>query len=463
MNNLGRPPVRIVHLGLGAFFRAHGCSYLQDIGGWGVLGVSLRSPAVRDALRQRDYCFTAASLTPEGMALRQIDVVRDVLVAPEDPAAVIAAMADPAVSIVSMTITEKGYCHDPTTGKLNLDHPAIQADIRDALPRSAPGFLVRGLQARRAKGLPPFTVLSCDNLPDNGAITRAVTLDFAQQIDPELAAWIATECPFPSSMVDRIVPATKSQDMAHIQKLSGIIDAAPVLHEPFSQWVITDNFKGNVPDLAEVGVQIVPDILPFENMKLRMLNGAHSALAYLGSLAGFRTVAEAVADDEVANYLHGLWHNEIIPTLKAPPETNLEDYAAALLKRFANTGINHQLAQIAMDGSQKLPQRLLGTIEDRLTTGAKIDALLLGVAGWISQTAHQKDSDDPMAVVLRQCHMDNPQETVANILSQDKIFNPTLAAQIETPLAQIYSDLRKRGVKSMMSDVADQNVEETTP
>jgi fructuronate reductase len=454
MNTSNRPPVRIVHLGLGAFFRAHGCSYLQDTGGWGVLGVSLRSPAVRDALRYRDYCYTAASLTPEGMALRQIDVVRDVLVAPEDPVAVIAAMANPAVSIVSMTITEKGYCHDPATGKLNLDHPAIKADIANALPQSAPGFLVRGLQARRAKGLPSFTVLSCDNLPDNGALTRAVTLNLAQQIDPKLADWIASECAFPSSMVDRIVPATKPEDIAHIQELSHINDAAPVLHEPFSQWVITDDFKGNVPDLATVGVQIVPDILPFENMKLRMLNGAHSALAYLGLLAGFRTVAQAVADEDVANYLRYLWSIEIIPTLTAPPNTNLEDYATALLKRFANKGIKHQLAQIAMDGSQKLPQRLFGTIEDRLAVGANVDALLLAVAAWIARTAEQEESDDPMSVAMHRCHSKNPMKTVTNILSQDRIFNTRLAARLEKPLGQLYTDLCQQEGKLMLRAIS---------
>ena len=446
-----RPPVRIVHLGLGAFFRAHGCAYLQDLndqgGDWGVLGVSLRSPAVRNAMRLRDYRYTAAALTPEGMALRQIDVVRDVLVAPENPGAVIAAMADPAVALVTLTVTEKGYCHDPATGALNLNHPDIQADIESPLPVSAPGVLVRALQARRAKGLAPFTVLSCDNLPDNGAVARAVTISLAQIIDPDLAAWIDANTAFPSTMVDRIVPATTPNDIAMIAAQSGQPDAAPVLHEPFTQWVITDDFKDDVPDLAAVGAQIVPEITPFEHMKLRMLNGAHSALAYLGPLAGFKTVADAVADEAIVAYLRHLWRAEIIPTLTPPKGTDLSAYADALLARFANTGIQHQLSQIAMDGSQKLPQRLLGTLDDRLSNGDDVDALLLAVAGWIAQTADLNDTDDPMANILRGCHTSDPNRTVARHLSQETIFDPRLATRIENPLSEAYTRLRRNGVR----------------
>ena len=243
-----RPPVRIVHLGLGAFFRAHGCNYLQDIGGWGVLGVSLRSSTVRDALKARENFYTSASLTTKGIELRQIDVVRNVLVAPEDPKAVIAEMANPSVSIVSLTVTEKGYCHNPASGTLNINHPLIKADIINPMPQTAPGFIVRGLQARRAAGLQPFTVISCDNLPKNGSLIRAVTIDLARYIDPDLSDWINTNGAFPSSMVDRIVPATTPEDIARIETLSNQKDAATVLHEPFSQWVITDDFIGNRPE-----------------------------------------------------------------------------------------------------------------------------------------------------------------------------------------------------------------------
>jgi fructuronate reductase len=450
-----RPPIRIVHLGLGAFFRAHACTYLQDLndqggGGWGVLGVSLRSPAVRDAMRPADYRYTAAALTPNGMELRTINVVREVLVAPEDPAAVIAAMVDPAVSVVSLTVTEKGYCHDPATGRLNTGHAVVRADIDNPRPQSAIGFLVRALQARRAAGLTPFTVLSCDNLPNNGALTRTVTLDLARQIDPDLAAWIEVAVAFPSNMVDRIVPATTPEDIARVKRLTGQPDAAVVVHEPFSQWVIEGSFGNDRPDLASVGVQFVQDIAPFENMKLRMLNGAHSALAYLGLLAGFQTVADAVADDALAAYLRHLWHAEITPTLVAPPETDLGHYADALMIRFANSGIQHHLSQIAMDGSQKMPQRLLATISDRIAQAGEIDALLIAMAGWIAHTADLSNSDDPMAELLRKCHTNSSNETVANILLIHEIFDPKLAAQIKEPLARAFDNLRRHGVDAML-------------
>ena len=447
-------PIRIVHLGLGAFYRAHACTYLQKLEGWGVLGVSLRSAAVRDAMRQRNYRYMAAALTPDGMDLQQIDVVQDMLVAPEDPAAVIAALADPTVSLVTLTVTEKGYCHDPATGTLNPDHAGVRSDIANAMAQTAPGFLVRGLQARRAAELSPFTVLSCDNLPTNGAVARRITIELASHIDPDLADWIAAEVAFPSAMVDRIVPATTAEDIARIAALSGQTDVAPGVHEPFTQWIITDEFAGDLPDLAAVGAKIFPDISPFERMKLRMLNGAHSALAYLGSLAGFETVAGAVADDAIARYLHALWHDETIPTLTAPPDTPLEDYASALLSRFANPGIQHRLSQIAMDGSQKLPQRLLGTVEDRLAQGGRIDALLLAIAGWIAYTANQSDDADLMAAKLRDCHTNDPRQTVRNVLSVSAIFKDTLSAQIIVALSDVYTELTHKGAQNMLTAFA---------
>ena len=445
-----RPPVRIVHLGLGAFFRAHGCNYLQDIGGWGVLGVSLRSSTVRDALKARENFYTSASLTPKGIELRQIDVVRNVLVAPEDPKAVIAEMANPSVSIVSLTVTEKGYCHNPASGTLNINHPRIKADIINPMPQTAPGFIVRGLQARRAAGLQPFTVISCDNLPKNGSLIRAVTIDLARYIDPDLADWINTNGAFPSSMVDRIVPATTPEDIARIETLSNQKDAAPVLHEPFSQWVITDDFIRNRPEFEKVGVQIVEDINPYETMKLRMLNGAHSALAYLGLLTGYQTVADAIADETIVRFLNKLWKKEIIPTLLAPTHLNLENYAVDLQTRFSNTMIKHQLSQIAMDGSQKLPQRILETIKDRLEHNGQIDCLLLVIAGWIAYTKDVSDKDDPFAAILRNCHTNDPEKTVSNILALHCIFDTNLTARIEATLCGIYSDLCKQNTNKLM-------------
>ncbi len=301
---------------------------------------------------------------------RVVEVIEDVLVAPEDPEAVLARMADPGVRIVSLTVTEKGYCHSPATGRLAMDHPDIVHDLGAALPRSAPGFLVRALQRRRAAGVRPFTVMSCDNLPANGRLVRGVVLDLARAVDPGLADWIAAEGRFPSTMVDRITPAVTEADIARVERLTGRRDAAPVLHEPFRQWVVEDDFvDGARPDLGAVGVELVGDVTPFEHMKLRMLNGTHSALAYLGYLAGHETIAETVADPVFAAFVRRLWAREIIPAVEAPPGVDLGAYAEALMARYRNPAIRHRTWQIAMDGSQKLPQRILGTMAEGLEAG----------------------------------------------------------------------------------------------
>ncbi|MBC7479257.1 MAG: mannitol dehydrogenase family protein, partial [Pseudorhodobacter sp.] len=384
-----RPGAGIVHLGLGAFLRAHGAVYVGEAmarsgGNWGIVGVSLQSTGTRDALLPQDCVYTALELGPQGRAPRLVTSVVDVLVAFEDPEAVLAQMADPAIRIVTLTVTEKGYCHDPSSGALNLAHPDIVHDLAHPLPQSAPGYLVRALQRRRAAGLRPFTVVSCDNLPQNGQVARAVVLALAQALDPALAAWIAVEGRFPATMVDRIVPATKPEDIAALQTLTGYHDAAPVMHEPFRQWVVEDDFvDGARPDLAGVGVQMVQDVTAFEHMKLRMLNGAHSALAYLGYLAGHQTIADTVADPVFAGFVRHLWTAEIIPALTPPPGVDLSAYAAALFSRFANGAIRHRTWQIAMDGSQKLPQRILATLSETVAAGRASPGLILAVAAWM--------------------------------------------------------------------------------
>ncbi|MGR3197717.1 MAG: mannitol dehydrogenase family protein, partial [Paracoccus sp. (in: a-proteobacteria)] len=350
-------PAGIVHLGLGAFFRAHGAIFVSEAmeasgGDWGIIGVSLQSPGTRDRLKPQGWAYTALELGPQGETAQVVTVLRDVLVAPEDPQAVLDAMAAPAVRIVSLTVTEKGYCHEPSTGRLNTDHPDIRHDLDHPRPKSAPGFLVRALQARRAAGLDPFTVLCCDNLPENGRVVRGVVLDLARLVDPALASWIEAKGAFPSTMVDRIVPATTPADLDRLEALTGHRDEAPVMHEPFRQWVIEDSFACGRPDLGEVGVQLVQDVTPFEHMKLRMLNGTHSSLAYLGYLAGHETIADTMADPVFARFADRLWRDEIIPALTPPSGEDLAAYARALHDRYANPAIRHRTWQIAMDGSQ---------------------------------------------------------------------------------------------------------------
>lgn len=409
-----RPAPGIVHLGLGAFFRAHIATYLADLmardgGAWGVIGASLQSPAVRDRLAPQDHLYAAVELGPEGPRARVMDILSDVLVAPENPARLVVAMAAPGTRIVSLTVTEKGYCHEPATGRLREDHPDIVHDLAhpDA-PRSAPGFLVAALDRRRRAGRRPFTVLSCDNLPENGRVLRRLVLDFAARRDAGLARWIEAEARFPCSMVDRIVPATTEADIATVAALTGRLDLAPVMHEPFRQWVIEDDFvDGTRPGLATVGAQLVGDVTPFEKMKLRCLNGTHSTLAYLGYLAGHATICEAASDPAFAALCTHLWQAEIIPTLSPPEGTDLAAYARTLLERYRNPAIRHATWQIAMDGSQKLPQRILGTIADNLAAGRPCPGLALAVVGWMKYASGTDEAGaaidvrDPLAGRLK--------------------------------------------------------------
>ncbi|MDG1115951.1 MAG: mannitol dehydrogenase family protein, partial [Flavimaricola sp.] len=388
-SDAARPGVVIVHLGLGAFFRGFGAVYVADAmaasgGDWGIVGVSLKSAATRDALAPQGFAYQVVSMQPEGETPRIIEVLEDVRVAPEDPEGLLALMAKPAIRIVSLTVTEKGYCHEPSTGRLMFDHPDIVHDLTAPLPVSAPGFLVRALERRWLAGVPPFTVLICDNLPENGKMLRGVVLDLARRIDPALADWIAAEGRFPSTMVDRITPATTTADIDRLAKATGHFDAAPVFCEPFRQWVVEDDFVGGIrPDLAAAGVEMVPDVTPYEHMKLKMLNGTHSALAYLGYLGGHETISDTVADPVFAAYVRSLWADEIAPAVDAPEGVSLTDYATALFDRYANPAIRHRTWQIAMDGSQKLPQRLLGTLEANFAAGRPSPGLCLAVAAWM--------------------------------------------------------------------------------
>ena len=403
----------VVHLGVGAFHRAHQAVYLDDRlnageRGWGVIGASLRSPDTRDALASQHGLYAVMVRSGEGTRTRVVGALRGLLVAPEDPERLVAAMADPRVRIVSLTVTEKGYCHDPTTGALREDHPDIRRDLATPLsPVSAPGFLVEALRRRREAGVAPFTVLTCDNLPANGETVHRVIGRLAALRDPDLGRWVAGEVACPSTMVDRIVPATTDADRAAAAEAMGLEDAWPIATEPFTQWVIEDRFPGGRPRLEEAGAQLVSDVAPYELMKLRLLNGSHSTLAYLGYLAGHETVADAMGDAGLARLVAGLMDEEVSPTLAVPPGADLAGYKSSLQERFRNPALRHRTWQIAMDGSQKLPQRLLGTVRDRLNAGAPIPRLALGVAAWmryvtgLDEAGRPIDVRDPTAARLR--------------------------------------------------------------
>ena len=468
-----RPGVGIVHLGLGAFFRAFGAVYIEDAvrlsgGDWGIVGVSLQSAGTRDKLASQDFVYTTVSQGSDGSeTFRTVEIVQDVLVAPEDPEAVLAVMADPAIRIVTLTVTEKGYCHDPATGKLNLNHPDIVHDLESPLPKSAPGFLVRALQRRFEAGHPPFTVLTCDNLPENGKLVRGVVLEFARRISANLADWIEAEGRFPSTMVDRITPATKPEDISRLSQKTGVRDEAPVLCEPFRQWVVEDDFVAAYgedarPDLTAAGVELVADVTPFEHMKLRMLNGTHSSLAYLGYLAGHETISDTVTDGVFADFVKRLWRDEIIPSFAAPEGVDLNEYAEALFGRYSNPAIRHRTWQIAMDGSQKLPQRILGTIADNLKAGRASPGLMLAVAAWmryvggVDEQGKPIEVKDPLAARLRSLSDEAPTsgEKVAALLTVRDIFSPELAAELAEPVTQSYELLCRVGARRAVEDIA---------
>jgi fructuronate reductase len=424
---------------------------------------SLRRADTRDALRPQGWLYTVAVRDAAGEALQVVGAVRDILVAPEDLAALLARMTDPAVRIVSLTVTEKGYCHDPATGELDTAHPDIRHDLaHPETPRSTPGFLVEALARRRVS---PFTVLCCDNLPANGRTVARIVHRAAELRDPELAAWIAGEVAFPSTMVDRIVPATTGADRTRIAARLGLEDAWPVVTEPFSQWIIEDRFPTGRPAWEEVGAVLAAEVEPYERMKLRLLNGSHSALAYLGCLAGLETVAETVADPGIGSYLGALMRDEIAPTLDGPAGIDLDGYIAALLARFANPALRHRTAQIAMDGSQKLPQRLLGTIRDRLARGLPIPRLALAVAAWMRFVAGVDERgralriDDPLADRLRAAAgraEPSPERLILELLGIAEIFGADLPqdARFTAAVADALRLLHEQGARAAAARAA---------
>lgn len=392
----------IVHLGLGAFHRAHGAVFADDAlargeGGWGIVAASLRSPDTRDALEPQQGLYTFVLRDGEGLRARVIGSLLRIIVAPEDPEALVAAIADPRIRLVTLTITEKGYGIDRATGRLDRADPGLLADLEGTRPPvTALGFLAAGLDRRRRDGAPPLTIVPCDNLPKNGEALRAVLTEFAAARDPALARYIGEAVAFASSMVDRIVPATTEADRAQVEAALGLRDAWPVLAEPAFDWVIEDRFPGGRPPFGPSGVRFVADVEPYEHMKLRLLNGAHTALAAVGQLAGIETVPEAVARPVVRRFLDRFW-DEAEPTLSIDPAVSAA-YRAALLPRFGNPALPHRTAQIATDASLKVPQRLLGPIRDRLARGQPIDALVVAVAAFLRACGGRDDAGRDFAV-----------------------------------------------------------------
>ncbi|WP_043531542.1 mannitol dehydrogenase family protein [Litchfieldella xinjiangensis] len=472
--------VSIVHLGLGAFHRAHQAVYLEryrqrsEDQAWGMSSANLRGGvALVDALREAEYRYHVAEYADsDNVTLREVGVIEETLFSGRDEDghwgrdldALLSRLADDAVRIVTLTVTEKGYFLSPSEGSLLRDDPQIAADIADPqAPRTAPGILVEALARRRAAGRAPFTVLCCDNMPDNGKRTRAAVTQLAACRDAALAEWIEREVAFPCSMVDRIVPAMTEADFERLKAL-GIDDPNAVVSEAFIQWVVEDDFPQGRPDWKADGVEMVDDVAPFETMKLRMLNGSHSLIAYLGALGGIETVFEAVSRSDITALLRRYMLSEAAPTLSMPEGTDLEAYADQLLERFANDSLRHRTQQIAMDGSQKLPQRWLQGALSRLEAGEAVPCTALGVAAWIRYTAGQDlhgsgyKVDDPLADTfarLHKAHGEDAEALVTAFLGLDSVFPSVLAGHtgfVESVI-QAYRQLDSQGLDDTLSSL----------
>jgi fructuronate reductase len=396
----------ILHLGVGNFQRAHQAVYIDDglkeDPSWGIAGVSLRRPVMSEALEPQNGLYTLGIENGTNLSTRIIGSIREIIFAGADRKQVIQRCSNSAVRLISLTVTEKAYCFEMGSGNLLENHPEIQADLKNPdNPVSIPGILVAGLRARREAGAGPVTILSCDNLPDNGGVTRKAVAQFADLLGDGLSEKLLSDVTFPSTMIDRIVPATTDADRARIAIATGLDDAWPVITEPFSQWVVEDRFAAGLP--AFPGVELVSDVAPYELMKLRMLNGAHSALAYLGQIGGFEKVSDAMGNDDLSDFIRQMWECEVIPTLTMP-KLDLLAYSKKLEARFLNTALRHQTVQIAADGSQKITQRILSTLTDLRQSGLPHKRLSTALAAWLvfsSGADGQFKPVDPLAEKFR--------------------------------------------------------------
>jgi mannitol 2-dehydrogenase len=452
----------IVHVGLGNFARAHQAAYLQRLfdsgpesegaAEWGVCGVGMLpgDARMRDAMRAQDYRYTLVLKHPDGTLEHEtVGAVRDYLFAPDDPWAVVARMAEPRTRIVSLTITEGGYNVSDVTGSFNVTDPAVVADCQPgAAPYTVFGLVVRALQRRRDAGVVPFTVMSCDNIENNGGVARDSFTTFAELAEPGLGAWVREHVPFPSSMVDRITPATTDADRTLVRDTWGIDDDVPVMAEPFTQWVLEDHFSAGRPDLERVGVQLVDDVRPYELMKLRLLNAGHQVMAYAGVLLGYTYVHEAAIDPLVQRLLRAWWA-EAVPTLDPVPGIDLAAYQVTLLERFGNPGIADTLARLCAFTSDRIPKFMLPVVRHHLDIGGPVAVGAAVAATWARYLEGTDDAGLAHDVVDRR-----RLPAGAALLHQQDLFGDLAT---DGPFSQAFSrtldSLHRKGTRAALEDV----------
>lgn len=447
----------IVHFGPGAFHRAHQADYVHTLAEhdprWGIAAVSLRSAGTVDALARQDGLYTLAILDEE-TSFRRIGV-HNRFFGPGDVDSLRRQFLDPGIRVITSTVTEKGYCLAPDAS-LDFNHRDIQHDLAcPSSPQSLIGWLALALSTRREQELAPLTMVCCDNMVSNGRKLGRAVAEFAARADPELAAWIQGEVRFPNTMVDSITPATDEALRQLVRERTGFDDLIPVRREGYAEWVIEDVLPADAPDLGSAGATLTSDVAGFEKAKLRILNGAHSTLAYLGLLIGHETVYDAMRDETLAGFVAQLIERDIVPSLEPSP-LNLIDYTAKTLQRFRNPAIHHKLSQIAWDGSQKLPYRLLDTVLDTLAAGRPLDRLAIAVAAWVLFLERQFRSDaevvDPLAVQLRRAATsDHP---LRAILSLDQVFPERLRADSEfgRAVARVRAAMVAGGLRAFLDE-----------
>jgi mannitol 2-dehydrogenase len=415
-DNVARPTydrshvkVGIVHFGVGGFHRAHQAMYLDQLMNhgealeWGICGVGIMpiDQRMRDALRGQDGLYTLVVKHPDGRYdARVIGSIVDYRYAPDDPESVIELMAAPSTRIVSMTVTEGGYNIHPVTGEFNFDHPDVVHDLREnAVPRTMFGLVTEALRRRRARAIAPFTVMSCDNIQGNGEVAHRMFTAFANRKNPELGSWIGNSVAFPNAMVDRITPVTTKEDIAQVAERFGIEDAWPVMTEPFTQWVVEDHFPSGRPAYEHAGAQMVQNVVPYELMKLRLLNASHQALVYFGHLAGYRYKHEVLANPLFPKFLLNYMTQEATPTLEPVPGVDLDDYRHTLIARFANPEIRDTLVRVASGASDKIPKWLLPVIRAQLASGGEISRSVAVIASWARYSEGQDEQGRPIEIL----------------------------------------------------------------
>jgi mannitol 2-dehydrogenase len=450
----------MLHVGVGGFHRAHQALYTDDLlnqgedSQWGFCGVGLlkHDARIRDVMESQNCLYTLVERSLAGDTARIIGSIVNFAFAPDDSQKVIEQMASPTTRILSLTITEGGYYIDQATGNLNAQHADLQHDLAHPHePSCSFGYILEALDRRRIRGLAPFTVMSCDNIQSNGEVAKKMLMAFAELRDPQLSNWMAQNCLFPNSMVDRITPATTDEHRDLVKEKFGIDDGWPVMTESFKQWVIEDHFVQGRPKWEQVGAQMTSDVLPYEKMKLRLLNASHQALCYIGMLLGHKLVHETMEDPDIRKLVEKMMDDEVTPILSEVPGVDLTEYKKTLIERFANPAIRDQLSRIGIYGSSGIPKFVLPSVEDQLKRGGPIKLLSFTVASWfrylngLDESGKEMPMLDPMAPKLRERAKAAGKDAsqllgLREVFSEELASAPAFAKQVSDTLNSFYAD-----------------------